>query len=153
MEERNVRSWCGCRTALLLSLQQALYQESGLLARVELLITREEEERRCFLCVWILLFLPVPNTAGSPKIEQTEKKAPVTTLLQVSPAQQWVRTWFQGWHSGLETSRLIWLVVPRCENSFMGWTAQVAPLAKVLPHQDSSLGLVIGAPTPQVGQG
>lgn len=33
--------------------------------------------------------MPVPNTAGSPQIEQAGKKAPGTTLLEVRSVQQW----------------------------------------------------------------
>lgn len=44
--QKKVLSWW---MALSSSLQQALHQESGLLSRVELLITWEEQERWCLL--------------------------------------------------------------------------------------------------------
>lgn len=54
------------------SLQQALHQASGLLCRVELLITQGEEKRWYFLFAGVQLFLPAPNAAGSPQTETAE---------------------------------------------------------------------------------
>lgn len=117
------------------SLQRALHQVSGLLYGVELLITRGEEEKWCFLFE-SSSFCLLQTQLGRHRLSVPETTQQCyqfwnSTLLRLT-------TWFQGWRSGPEALRLTWLAADRYENSLLSWMCSGIPVAKTL-HQGSSL--------------
>lgn len=102
------------------SLQQALHQASGLLYRVELLITQGEEERWCFLFEGVSSFCLPRTQLGRHRLRRQNKRhlePPGLTSAQKRPGL-WnasppsVTPWLPGWHSDPK-SRLTWPVAHR----------------------------------------
>lgn len=95
------------------SLQRALHQVSGLLYGVELLITRGEEEKWCFLFVWVQLSLLASDTAGSPQIERAWNNSAVLSVLEFHFTETYnvvsrLAFWPRSLKADLAGSRQIW---------------------------------------------